>query len=699
MKKKSRPLFESKIVRRAFVDSLTKLDPRQMVRNPVMFVVEVGAAFTSFLLVRDLVVGQMDGLAFNAQISLWLWFTVLFANFAEAMAEGRGKAQAESLRKTRIQMIARRLSAHNGEDRVLASQLKIGDRVLCETGDLIPGDGEVVEGIASVDESAITGESAPVIREGGGDRSAVTGGTRVLSDRIVVRITSAQGSTFLDRMIALVEGAKRQKTPNEIALTILLSGLTIIFLLAVVTLRAFADYSEAESGLAVSTASITVLITLLVCLIPTTIGGLLSAIGISGMDRLIQRNVLATSGRAVEAAGDIDVLLLDKTGTITLGNRMATNFIATAGISPQQLADAAQLASLADETPEGRSIVILAKEKYGLRGRELADRHVQFVPFSAQTRMSGVDFLPIDDQPVRKIRKGAAESLRHLVESQGGIFPLDVQTTIETVAKNGGTPLVVADGFEVLGVIELRDIVKGGIRERFAQLRSMGIRTVMVTGDNPLTAGAIAAEAGVDDFMAQATPEDKLMRIRQEQSGGHLVAMTGDGTNDAPALAQSDVGVAMNTGTQAAREAGNMVDLDSDPTKLIEVVEIGKQLLMTRGALTTFSIANDVAKYFAILPAMFAALYASAPGLPGPLTALNVMRLNSPQSAILSAIIFNALIIIALIPLALRGVGYRPMNAAAVLQRNLFLYGVGGLVVPFIGIKLIDWILVALHLV
>ena len=699
MNKKNRPLFESKIVRRALLDAVLKLDPRQMVRNPVMFVVGVGATLTTLLLVRDALSGEVRDLVFNAQITLWLWFTVIFANFAEAMAEGRGKAQADSLRKTRVQMAARRITAHGGEDSVPASQLKKGDLVVCETGDTIPGDGEVIEGIASVDESAITGESAPVIRESGGDRSAVTGGTRVLSDRIVVRITSEQGSTFLDRMIALVEGAKRQKTPNEIALTILLSGLTIIFLLAVTTLRAFATYSETESGILESMATLPVLIALLVCLIPTTIGGLLSAIGISGMDRLIQRNVLATSGRAVEAAGDIDVLLLDKTGTITLGNRMATNFHNAAGVESQRLADAAQLASLADETPEGRSIVILAKEKYGLRGRELAARHVQFVPFTAQTRMSGVDFLPIDGQLARKIRKGAAESVRFYIEAQGANFPVDVQSTIEAVAKKGGTPLVVADGAEVIGVIELRDIVKGGIRERFAQLRSMGIRTVMITGDNPLTAAAIAAEAGVDDFMAQATPEDKLKRIRQEQTGGHLVAMTGDGTNDAPALAQSDVGVAMNSGTQAAREAGNMVDLDSDPTKLIEVVEIGKQLLMTRGALTTFSIANDVAKYFAILPAMFAALYAAAPGAPGPLAALNVMGLSSPQSAILSAIIFNALIIIALIPLALRGISYRPMSAAAVLQRNLLWYGVGGLIVPFIGIKVIDWLLVALHLI
>jgi len=589
------------------------------------------------------------------------------------------------------------LTNHQTEENVPASQLKKGDRVICETGDLIPSDGEVVEGIASIDESAITGESAPVIRESGGDRSAVTGGTRVLSDRIVVQITSEPGSTFLDRMIALIEGAKRQKTPNEIALTILLSGLTIIFLLAVATLKVFAAYSETESGLTQSSATLPVLIALLVCLIPTTIGGLLSAIGISGMDRLVQRNVLATSGRAVEAAGDIDVLLLDKTGTITLGNRMATNFHPAEGVEAQRLATASQLASLADETPEGRSVVILAKEKYGLRGREMASRHVQFVPFTAQTRMSGVDFLAADGQTSRKIRKGAADSVRKYVEARGTAFPADVQARVESIAKNGATPLVVVEEAEVLGVIELSDVVKGGIRERFAQLRSMGIRTIMVTGDNPLTAAAIAAEAGVDDFMAQATPEDKLKRIRLEQTNGHLVAMTGDGTNDAPALAQSDVGVAMNTGTQAAREAGNMVDLDSDPTKLIEVVEIGKQLLMTRGALTTFSIANDVAKYFAIIPAMFSALYA-APGEAGPLAALNIMGLHSPQSAILSATIFNALIIIALIPLALRGIRYQPMSAASVLQRNLLWYGVGGLIIPFLGIKLIDWLIVALRL-
>lgn len=697
-KVKTRPLFERAILRRAAVDAFRKLAPRQQLKNPVMFVVAVGAMMTTLLVVRDLLTQTPADLGFNVQITLWLWFTVLFANFAEAMAEGRGKAQADALRRTRTQMMAWR-KLNGKEERVAASLLKKGDLVICEAGDLIPGDGEVVEGIASVDESAITGESAPVIRESGGDRSAVTGGTRVLSDRIIVRITSEQGSTFLDRMIALVEGAKRQKTPNEIALTILLSGLTIIFLLAVVSLRAFAAYSELESGITQTTATVPVLIALLVCLIPTTIGGLLSAIGISGMDRMIQRNVLATSGRAVEAAGDVDVLLLDKTGTITLGNRMATNFTPAAHIAPERLADAAQLSSLADETPEGRSIVVLAKSQYGLRGRELHDLKAEFIPFTAQTRMSGADFAAVDGRPARRIRKGAADAVKKYVEGANGVFPAEIQQAVDNIARSGGTPLVVAENRDVLGVIELKDIVKGGIKERFAQLRSMGIRTVMITGDNPLTAAAIAAEAGVDDFMAQATPEDKLNRIRQEQANGHLVAMTGDGTNDAPALAQSDVGVAMNTGTQAAREAGNMVDLDSDPTKLIEVVEIGKQLLMTRGALTTFSIANDVAKYFAILPALFGALYADTPGEAGPLAALNIMGLESPQSAILSAIIFNALIIIALIPLALHGVGYRPMGAAAVLRRNLLVFGLGGLIAPFIGIKLIDLIVTAVGLI
>ncbi len=693
----SRPLFAGAIVGPALIDALRKLAPGQLVRNPVIFVTAVGALLTTLLIVAGALRGQTADLAFNGQIALWLWFTVLFANFAEAMAEGRGKAQAASLRKARTHMLARRL-VDGRETKTPATDLHRGDLVVCETGDVIPGDGEVVEGIASVDESAITGESAPVIRESGGDRSAVTGGTRVLSDRIVIRITAEPGSTFLDRMIALVEGARRQKTPNEIALTILLSGLTIVFLLAVISLPAFTAYSEAESGMvAGSTVTVPVLVALLVCLIPTTIGGLLSAIGISGMDRMIQRNVLATSGRAVEAAGDVDVLLLDKTGTITLGNRMATQFHPAPGIPAERLADAAQLASLADETPEGRSVVVLAKEQYGLRGRELADLRVAFIPFTAQTRMSGVDFPAHEGQPGRRIRKGAADALRLAIEADGGHYPAAVADTVNAVAGQGATPLVVADNREVLGVIELKDIVKGGMRERFAQLRAMGIRTVMITGDNPLTAAAIAAEAGVDDFMAQATPEDKLRRIRDEQAGGHLVAMTGDGTNDAPALAQADVGVAMNTGTQAAREAGNMVDLDSDPTKLIEIVEIGKQLLMTRGALTTFSIANDVAKYFAILPALFGGLYALGAEA-GPLAALNLMGLASPQSAILSAIIFNALIIVALIPLALRGVGYRPMPAATALQRNLLLYGLGGLIVPFVGIKLIDMLISAIGL-
>ena len=681
---KKQPLFKRDIVRRAVADAFRKLHPAQQLKNPVIFMVAVGAVLTTFILIGDILEGNSAEIGFNLQIAVWLWFTVLFANFAEAVAEGRGKAQADALRKTRTQMTARRLS-DGKEARIPASELKKGDLVVCETGDLIPSDGEVIEGIASVDESAITGESAPVIRESGGDRSAVTGGTRVLSDRIVVRVTSEQGNTFIDRMIALVEGAQRQKTPNEIALTILLSGLSIIFLLAVVTLRVFANYSEAESGLLITTATIPVLIALLVCLIPTTIGGLISAIGISGMDRMIQRNVLVTSGRAVEVAGDVDVLLLDKTGTITLGNRMATTFINADGISLDHLADCAQLSSLADETPEGRSIVVLAKEKFNLRGRDISQMNLTFVPFTAQTRMSGVDF----HDENRQIRKGASDAIRQYVQSLGGTFPDNVQKAVDEVSRKGSTPLVVAENDRVLGVIELKDVVKGGIQQRFTQLRKMGIRTVMITGDNPLTATSIAAEAGVDDFMAQATPEDKLRRIREEQAKGHLVAMTGDGTNDAPALAQADVGMAMNTGTQAAREAGNMVDLDSDPTKLIEVVEIGKQLLMTRGALTTFSIANDVAKYFAIIPALFSTVYATS-GETGPLAALNIMGLVSPQSAILSAIIFNALIIVLLIPLALRGISYKAMGASAVLSRNLLIYGVGGLIAPFIGIKLID---------
>jgi len=660
---------DRKILRNAIVDSFWKLDPRLMVKNPVMFVVEVGAVITLVVLVSNLVQHHGD-FRFGLQITLWLWFTVLFANFAEAMAEGRGKAQAETLRKARAETEARKLREDGTTELLPSSKLRSGDVVVVAACEFIPGDGEVIEGVASVDESAITGESAPVIRESGGDRSAVTGGTRVLSDEIKVRITSNPGETFLDRMISLVEGASRQKTPNEIALNILLAGLTIIFLLAVVTLQPFAIYSGAPQ-------SIFALISLLVCLIPTTIGGLLSAIGIAGMDRLIQRNVIAMSGRAVEAAGDVDVLLLDKTGTITLGNREATAFHAAPGVTDGDLASAAQLASFADETPEGRSIVVLAKEKYGLRGRELAPHNPVFIPFSAQTRMSGVDM------DGREIRKGAPEAIKRYIAEKGQLVPKEVQDHVDRVAKSGGTPLLVAANFRVYGTIELTDIVKGGIRERFDHLRAMGIRTMMITGDNPLTAAAIARQAGVDDFLAEAKPEDKMALIRHEQAKGKLVAMTGDGTNDAPALAQADVGVAMNTGTQAAKEAGNMVDLDSNPTKLIEIVEIGKQLLITRGALTTFSVANDVAKYFAIIPAMFAGTFPL-------LGTLNVMKLRTPESAILSAVIFNALIIIGLIPLALRGVRYRPLGAAALLRRNMFIYGLGGVIAPFLGIKLID---------
>jgi potassium-transporting ATPase ATP-binding subunit len=679
MTHKAPSLFDWNIVGPALVNSFKKLNPRLMIKNPVMFVTMVGAALTTV----GIFTSKTDQ-GFIFQLALWLWFTVLFANFAEAVAEGRGKAQADSLRKSRKETIARCLRDKR-EMPVPATDLQKGDLVVCEAGDIIPGDGDVVEGIASVDEAAITGESAPVIRESGGDRSAVTGGTRVLSDRIVIRITSEKGNTFLDRMIAMVEGARRQKTPNEIALTILLAALTFIFLLVCVTLKPFGIYSE-------TIFSVPVLVALLVCLIPTTIGGLLSAIGISGIDRLTRRNVLAMSGRAVEAAGDVDVLLLDKTGTITLGNRMATAFIPASAILPDRLADAAQLASLADETPEGRSIVVLAKEKFNLRGREVAQSRAQFVPFTAQTRMSGVDFPAMDGQPARSIRKGAAQAISVYVDQAGGKFPQQVNDTVDEISRSGGTPLVVVEGREVLGVVQLKDVVKGGIKERFAQLRKMGIRTVMITGDNQLTAAAIAAESGVDDFMAQATPEQKLKRIREEQAAGHLVAMTGDGTNDAPALAQADVGVAMNTGTQAAREAGNMVDLDSNPTKLIEIVEIGKQLLITRGSLTTFSIANDVAKYFAIVPAMLMTTFpAIAP--------LNVMNLHSPTSAILSAVIFNALIIIALIPLALRGVKYKPIGALAILQRNLLIYGLGGVIIPFVGIKAIDLIITALKFV
>ena len=663
------------IVKRAIADSFVKLNPRAMMKNPVMFVVEVGSLLTTLQFIYGLFrpVAGVTNSKFELQITLWLWFTVLFANFAEAMAEGRGKAQADNLRKSRTETTAKRLLNATFEI-VNAIALRKDDVVLVVAGEFIPGDGEIIEGVASVDESAITGESAPVIREAGGDRSAVTGGTRVLSDQIKIRITSNPGETFLDRMIALVEGAERQKTPNEIALNILLAGLTIIFLLAVVTLQPFAIYSSAPQ-------TIFVLVSLLVCLIPTTIGGLLSAIGIAGMDRLIQHNVLAMSGRAVEAAGDVNTLLLDKTGTITLGNRQATEFIPLSGVKEQVLADAAQLSSLADETPEGRSIVILAKEKYGLRGREFAAHEATFIPFTAQTRMSGVDLNG------REIRKGAVDAIVKYVGASGHDVSAEMTEIVERISKQGGTPLAVAYDKKPLGVIYLKDIVKGGMRERFAHLRQMGIKTIMITGDNPLTAATIAREAGVDDFLAQATPEDKMRLIKEEQAGGKLVAMTGDGTNDAPALAQADVGVAMNTGTQAAKEAGNMVDLDSNPTKLIEVVEIGKQLLMTRGALTTFSIANDVAKYFAIIPAMFAMLYAANGGANGPLSALNIMGLRTPQSAILSAVIFNALIIITLIPLALKGVKYRAMSAASLLRRNLFIYGFGGLVAPFIGIK------------
>jgi len=703
MSEKAKPLFEPTIVKRAIKDSFTKLDPRTMVKNPVMFVVEVGSVFTTLLVFRDIVQGQTQDLLFTVQITLWLWFTVLFANFAEAMAEGRGKAQADTLRKAKTETTANKIIGDNSQginniktETIAAPKLRKGDVVLVKAGEFIPGDGEVVEGVSSVDESAITGESAPVIRESGGDRSAVTGGTKVLSDWIKIRITSNPGETFLDRMIALVEGAERQKTPNEIALNILLAGLTIIFLLAVVTLLPYAIYSVRAAsdagGFAASSApTVTVLVALLVCLIPTTIGGLLSAIGIAGMDRLIQYNVLAMSGRAVEAAGDVNTLLLDKTGTITLGNRQATEFIAMPNVTESELADAAQLSSLADETPEGRSIVVLAKTKYNLRGRELASHEAHFIPFTAQTRMSGVDLNG------SSIRKGAYEAVVAFIKSNKGIIPVELKAAVERIASQGGTPLVVADKNKALGVIYLKDIVKGGMKERFDQLRRMGIKTIMITGDNPLTAAAIAREAGVDDFLAEAKPQDKMDLIKKEQAQGKLVAMTGDGTNDAPALAQADVGVAMNSGTMAAKEAGNMVDLDSNPTKLIEVVEIGKQLLMTRGALTTFSIANDVAKYFAIIPAMFSALYALS-GTAGPLSALNVMKLATPQSAILSAVIFNALIIVALIPLALRGIKYKPMGAASVLRRNLLIYGLGGIIIPFIGIKIIDVIITALRL-
>jgi potassium-transporting ATPase ATP-binding subunit len=693
-------LFDGRILLRAAADAFVKLDPRRQIRNPVMFLVFAGAVLTTGLAVRDAVfrgpvaAGTGPSVSFGLQISLWLWFTVLFANFAEAVAEGRGKAQAESLRRMRTDVRARRRTG-SGEEAVSAKDLEIGDVVVCEAGDVIPSDGEVIEGIASVDESAITGESAPVIRESGGDRSAVTGGTRVLSDRILVRITAGQGGTFLDRMIALIEGAERHKTPNEIALSILLSVLSLIFLFVTASLVPFGRYGFGASGPGVLT--LTVLTALMVCLIPTTIGGLLSAIGISGMDRLLRSNVIATSGRAVEAAGDIDMLLLDKTGTITLGNRMAVAFVPAPGVDEAELADAAHLSSIADETPEGRSIMVLAKRSYNLRQREMAGEAVRFVPFSAQTRMSGVD-IDRPDGGARRVRKGAVGAIEEFIRERGGVLPEAMARAAEDIAASGGTPLAVAEDGRPLGVIHLKDVVKGGLRERFDRMRRMGITTVMITGDNVYTAAAIAVEAGVDDFIADARPETKLDVIRRAQEQGHRLAMIGDGTNDAPALAQADVGVAMNTGTQAAREAGNMVDLDSNPTKLLDVIEIGKQLLVTRGALTTFSIANDVSKYFAILPALFGTLYAGASGR-GPLAALDVMRLHSPESAVLSAVIFNALVIVALIPLALRGAAYRPVGADALLKRNLFVYGLGGLAIPFAGIKAIDLILTLLHAV
>jgi K+-transporting ATPase ATPase B chain len=680
---RSRPLFDPEIVTRALRESFVKLNPATLFKNPVMFVVEVGAALTTVFLIRDIAVGA-GNTSFGIQIAVWLWFTVLFANFAEAMAEARGKAQADTLRKTKTEVVGKKIGPGGRTEQVPGSKLRAGDIVLCEAGDVIPGDGEVIEGVASIDESVITGESAPVIRESGGDRSAVTGGTRVLSDWIRVKITSNPGETFIDRMIALVEGAQRQKTPNEIALNILIAGLTLIFLLAVATLQPYAVYSITAAGAGV-VPSVAVLVALLVCLIPTTIGGLLSAIGIAGMDRVMQHNVLAMSGRAVEASGDVHTLLLDKTGTITLGNRQAVQFVPLPGVQEADLADAAQLASLADETPEGRSIVVLAKERFKLRGREVSEKAAHFIAFTAQTRMSGVDL------EGRQLRKGAGDAITAFVKERGGGIPPEFSEISDRIARTGGTPLAVADGGRLLGVIHLKDVVKGGIKDRIGQLRLMGIRSVMITGDNPLTAAAIASEAGVDDFLAQATPKDKLEYIRKEQGLGRLVAMTGDGTNDAPALAQADVGVAMNSGTAAAKEAGNMVDLDSNPTKLIEVVAIGKQLLITRGALTTFSIANDVAKYFAIIPAMFMATYPA-------LGALNIMGLHTPQSAILAAVIFNALIIIALVPLALRGVKYRPQGAASMLRRNLLIYGIGGIVAPFPGIWAIDQLLVLLRL-
>ncbi len=691
--------FDKKLISAAVGDSFRKMSPAKQIKNPIMFIVFIGAVITT-------VITAVDWSGFNLQISLWLWFTVLFANFSEAIAEGRGKAQADTLRKMRTNTYARKISNPNmtkgvaafegiAEQKILSSELKTGDLVVCEAGDTIPGDGDIVDGIASVDESAITGESAPVIRESGGDRSAVTGGTKVISDRIIIQITSMPGDTFLDKMIALVEGAKRQKTPNEIALTILLSGMTIIFLIAVFTLKPFELYAMNASGQTESRLSLPILISLIVCLIPTTISGLLNAIGISGIDRLTKRNIIAKSGKAVEAAGDVDVLLLDKTGTITLGNRMASEFIPVKGVDVNYLAERAQLSSLSDDTPEGRSILVLAKKEFNLRGKQIEDSSLTFIPFTAQTKMSGVD-IKKGGKEIR-IRKGAAESIKSYVCEIGGECPTEIDKIVEDVASEGSTPLVVCEGDKILGVIRLKDVVKGGIKERFEKLRKMGIKTVMITGDNPLTAVSIAAEAGVDDFIAEATPEDKLNRIRHEQAEGKLVAMIGDGTNDAPALAQADVGVAMNSGTQAAREAGNMVDLDSNPTKLIDVVEIGKQLLMTRGALTTFSIANDVAKYFAILPAIFGSLYVI--NGTGALSKLNIMHLASPESAVLSSIIFNALIIVALIPLALKGVKYEPRSASSILRRNIFIYGVGGVLVPFLGIKAIDTLIEVLHLI
>lgn len=691
MQHKRKSILSADLMLEAFKDCLIKLNPKTQFRNPVMFVTYLGAIFTTFI-------AFFNASAFNIQIALWLWFTVLFANFASAIAESRGKAQAASLRKTQTETFAKKLI--NGKSvEVLALELKKGDKIVCEAGDIIPSDGDVIEGIATVDESAITGESAPVIRESGGDRSAVTAGTRIVSDRIVIEVTSEQGHSFLDRMISLIEGAKRQKTPNEIALNIVLSSLTFIFLLTVMSVKAFADYSGKAANQDLShLVTLPVLIALLVCLIPTTISALLSAIGIAGMDRLVQRNVIAKSGRSVEAAGDIDLLILDKTGTITLGNRMATEFLPAPGIDEKEFAQVAQLASLSDETPEGRSIVVLAKNKFNLRAELLQHKNAHFIPFSAQTRLSGIDFLDDQGRAIRILRKGAVDAIQKHVEGLGGTFSKElhlIELMCKLISKKGGTPLLVSEGNQIMGVVYLKDVIKGGIKERFAEMRKMGIKTLMVTGDNPLTAGAIAAEAGVDDFVAQATPEMKLARIQEEQKKGHLIAMTGDGTNDAPALAQADVGVTMNTGTQASREAGNMVDLDSNPTKLLDIIEIGKQLLMTRGALTTFSIANDVAKYFAIIPAIFGSLYSQS-GREGPLNLLNIMRLHSPESAILSAVIFNALIIVALIPLALRGIPYRPQPAAKILQHNLFIYGLGGIIAPFIGIKIIDLFVVAI---